>query len=100
MRCSIHFKALFPIIVSINQLLHALPVMASSGEGFVLFSHSTVNGMYARMLLSTLAIIYFIVCSQAVPVRPGRAALVSDHEGYLYSTQQADRRRSVLWKPH
>jgi hypothetical protein len=94
------------------------------------------------MLLSTLAIIYFIVCSQAVPVRPGRAALVSDHNvecgfiqhvadlsstlriyparcgfiqhvadlsstlriyparGYLYSTQQEDRKRSALWKPH
>jgi hypothetical protein len=33
MRCSIHFKALFPVIVSVNQLLHALPVMASSGDG-------------------------------------------------------------------
>jgi hypothetical protein len=47
------------------------------------------------MLLSKLAIIYFIVCSQAVPVRPARAALLDNHESYLYTTQQEDRRRSV-----
>jgi hypothetical protein len=85
------------MIVSANQLWHALPAMASFRP--TLFLHSTVNGMYARMQLSTLAIIYFIVCSQAVPVRPARDALVDAHERSLY-TQQEDRGRSVLWKPH